>query len=126
MTNVEDTVDRLRYHRISMTGPSKKWLSLLLSLALGLTPLQAAFADLAGSPGHLSGMHQMADGHDCEQNTIGEGCADKDCPSCQCIFPVLPPDFSYSMTPAASPDGRSVDDGLIGQNPASLYRPPRG
>ena len=108
-----------------MTGLSKKGLSILLSLALGLAPLQATFADLAWSSGHESGMHQMADGHDCDQKTNGEDCADKDCPSCQCVSPALPPDFSYSVTPATSPDTRYVNHGLIGQNPASLYRPPR-
>lgn len=118
---------------------SERLLVILLTLLLGLAPLQSALASFANSSDQEDGVHQMEgmpsdmtgvtdhDTHDCEQCNVGNECAGHDCSSSHCtscvlaLLPILSFQASHTTATVLFPS----DDGIISQLSSSLFRPPR-
>lgn len=116
---------------------SKKLLTVLLALLLGMSPLQGAIAGFASSFDQEGSVHQTADRHDiatdhaaaqdCEQCNTEAGCNGNSCSSDQCascalvVFTV----FSYHTNLTAMPGLSRAYDGFVSQHSSSLFRPPK-
>ncbi|MBA1445539.1 MAG: hypothetical protein FE835_11705 [Gammaproteobacteria bacterium] len=113
-------------------------LALLLTLLLGLSPLQGAMAGFAAASDWEGSMHQMSNmhddsmvmdqaAHDCEQCNADDGCAGHSCSSGQCASCVLAllPVFLLPTHLAARPILPMADKGFVSQLSSSLFRPSR-
>jgi hypothetical protein len=122
---------------------SEKLLAILLSVLLGLIPLQGAMAGLASLLEQTSEVqqHQMGSHHDtgqgstvdhgammdCENcNTHTESCGDK-CSSGHCVscLLALPAGFSFSVHHTSTSLVMQTHCLLVKQRISSLFRPPR-
>jgi len=121
----------------------EKFLAILLTLLLGMSPLQGGMHNMVSSPGQKENVHQMPDKHtdsmvmaadnelkkDCDQCHMGDGCADQTysfthCASC--VLAVLTDYLSptrYTSTP--TPRHQMAYNEFLSQPSASLFRPPR-
>lgn len=118
---------------------SEKLLPIVLTLLLGLSPLQSVMAGLDASlnqgaevaqmAGMQGAMDMKADGKgmDCEQCGHDNGCAGYDCSSGQCGFcaAAIPQNFFTSSTPSSTPHFGHVKDGFESRLTFSLFRPPK-
>jgi len=120
---------------------SEKLLVILLTLLLGLSPLQGAIAGFASSFEQEGGVHQMADRHDggivmaadhaaaqdCEQCNAEAGCNGHSCSSGQCASCVLAvlPIFPDILHRTATSGLLRTDNGFVSKLSSSLFRPPR-
>ncbi|MBL3591192.1 MAG: hypothetical protein JMN24_15585 [gamma proteobacterium endosymbiont of Lamellibrachia anaximandri] len=117
---------------------SDKLLAVLLTLLLGLSPLQGAMAGFAASPDREGSVHQMSDmhdsgmvmdqaAHDCKQCSADDGCGGHSCSSGQCASCALAllPVFLLPTHLAATPVLPRADKGFVSQLSSSLFRPPR-
>ena len=118
---------------------SERVLAILLTLLLGLSPLQGAESGFALSANQDGSVHQMADGHDdcmdsdrtaaqdCGQCNSEAGCNGHSCSSGQCASCALAVHqvFSYHTNPTITSGFPRADDGIVKQLSSSLFRPPR-
>lgn len=118
---------------------SRKLSAVLLTLLLGLSPLQGVMAGFVSSFDKGDGVQQMAHMHggpatdagrvaaDCEQCGHGDGCAGSDCSSGQCAFCALAilPDFFYLTNSTDKPRFSPMESDLARGLTFSLFRPPR-
>ena len=117
-----------------MSRISEKLLTVLLTLLLGLSPLQGAIAGFASSLDQEEGMHQMSGthgdmamnidhgAHDCEQCSAGDGCSSGQCASCALA---LLPYITLPKNLTAAIELLRTDDGSVSQYSSFLFRPPR-
>ena len=124
-----------------MRRVSEKLLAVLLTLLLGLSPLQSAMAGFASSLDQEGGVHQMANSHDggmvmaadhvaahdCEQCNADAGCNGHNCSSGQCASCALAllQVFSHPQNLIAVSVPLRADDGFVSQLSSYLFRPPR-
>ena len=122
-----------------MQSLSEKLLAVLLTLLLGLSPLQGAIAGIASSA-QEGGLQQMADmqadhmvvnsdhaAHDCDQCNADDCCGGHSCSSAQCASCVLAviSVFSHPIKLSTTSEHPRVDDGFASQPSFSLFRPPK-
>jgi hypothetical protein len=122
-----------------MRQVSEKLLAVLLTLLLGLSPLQGVMTGFATSSDQEKRVHQLADMHsdkvmdtdhatpDCEQCNVDDGCTGLNCSSGQCASCVLAvlPDSSHPMDLTTTSGFIRTDGGFISQLSSSLFRPPK-
>ena len=120
---------------------SGKLLAVLITLLLGLSPLQGAIANFSGSLDQQGGAHQMADAFDsgiavssdymviqnCEQHGFDDDCFSHNGSAGQCATCALalPPIASYPTDPTATPGMLRADEDTVKKPDTSLYRPPK-
>lgn len=118
---------------------TEKLMAILLTLLLGLSPLQGAIAGFSSSLDQEEGVHQMLDSHggmvmnsdhgapDCVQCLAGDGCNDHGCSSGQCASCALAmlPYITLPESLTAVTELFRTDDGSVNQFSSFLFRPPR-
>ena len=113
----------------------------MLTLLLGLSPLQGTMTGFAPSPDQGWGMDQIADGHDggrvmaadnavqdCDRCPVADSNTAHACPSGQCCAScvmAVTPASSQLKDMAASPELFRTLDGAASQRFSSHFRPPR-
>lgn len=118
-------------------------LAVLLSVMLGLIPLQGAIAGLSSSLEQTSKahQHQMGNYHDvsqvsaadlgammdCENCNSDSGCSGDSCSSGHCVSCLLAllTEFSFSLRPNTASVVMQTHSALVNQRISSLFRPPR-
>lgn len=110
-----------------MNKHSENLLAILLTLLLGLSPLQGAIAGLATSFDKEEDVHQLFDSqghivmdtgpvcHDSEHCNTNVGCDDHSCSYGQCATCMLAvlPVFSYPVNPVTTSELLRKDDRLV-------------
>ncbi len=118
---------------------SEKLLAILLTLLLGLSPLQSAMAGFAVSSDQEGGVHQISviqgdmvmnidhATYDCEQCNADDGCNGHSCSSGQCASCVLAvlPIGSHPINFKATSKLLQKGDYFVSQLSSSLFRPPK-
>ena len=116
---------------------ANKLLMILLTLSLGLAPLQGTFASFSGGCDHDGDMHQSVD-NDANSMMLITDQMGQDCPHCdavadctgQCssllnVFAALLPDASYFVKSAVVSIPPTTRDIVVSQIPSLLFRPPK-
>lgn len=116
----------------------EKLLAVLLTLMLGLSPLQGVMAGSASSLDQEKGVHQMSTqgemvmnidhgSHSCEQCHAGDGCNGHSCSSGQCASCALAllPSFSLPVNLTVVTLLLRSDQSSVSQYTSFLFRPPR-
>ena len=115
-------------------------LAVLITLLLGLSPLQGAIAGVSDSFDQQADARQIADAIDsgiavssdyvvtqnCEQCDADNGCFNQSCPpECATCALALPPIVSHLTDPVTAPGMLPTDEGVVKQLAPSLFRPPK-
>jgi hypothetical protein len=116
-------------------------LTVLITLLLGLSPLQGAIAGISDSFDQQADARQIADATDsgiavspdyavtqnCEQCDVDNGCFSQSCPPGECATCALtlPPIASHLTDPIPTPGMLPTDEGVVKQLASSLFRPPK-
>ena len=116
-------------------------LAVLITLLLGLSPLQGAIANFSGSLDQREDAHQIADAfdggmavsydfaviQDCEQSSVDGGCFSHSGSTGQCATCALalPPIALHPTISNITPGMLRADEDIVRQLGTSLYRPPK-
>ena len=116
-------------------------LAVLITLLLGLSPLQGTIAGVSDSFDQQADARQIADAIDsgiavssdyavtqnCEQCDADNGCFNQSCPPGECATCALalPPIASHLTDPVTAPGMLPTDEGVVKQLVPSLFRPPK-
>ena len=116
-------------------------LAALITLMLGLSPLQGAIAGFSDSFDQRGDARLIADAIDsgftvssndaifqnCEQCNVDNGCFNQNCPPGECATCALtiPPVASNLTNPVTTPRMLPADEGVVKQLATSLFRPPK-
>jgi hypothetical protein len=117
----------------------EKLLIIMLTLLLGLAPLQGALAGIFISTDQHVGMQQMPDSHadamvmdhstshDCVQNMDDKRCSGHSCSSGHCASCALglTASFAYTAIFSSAPKSNLTDERFVSQTSSLLFRPPR-
>ena len=116
-------------------------LAALITLLLGLSPLQGAIAGFSDSFNQQGDTRQITDAFDsgftvssdyaifqnCGQCNMDNGCFNQSCPPDECATCALtlPPTSSNLTDPITTPRMLPADEGVVKQLATSLFRPPK-
>ena len=115
-------------------------LAVLITLLLGLSPLQETIAGVSDSFDQQADARQIADAIDsgiavssdyavtqnCGQCNVDDDCFSQSCPTkCATCALALPPIASHLTDPVTTPGMLPTDEGVVKQLVPSLFRPPK-
>jgi hypothetical protein len=115
-------------------------LTVLITLLLGLSPLQGAISGVSDSFDQQADARQIADAIDsgiavssdyaviqnCGQCSVDDDCFSQSCPTeCATCALALPPIASPLTNPVTTPRMLPADEGVVKQLATSLFRPPK-